>query len=345
VQKDESIRATGLGIRFLWVCTLVSSACGSRSQASSHLGGGSSPSAHSDAAVQASSPSDAAQKVYTSIDAMGGGGCTLPAAPASLCAALPTGKIAPCSQDSSGRPSQTGYLEIDSPGSSPTYVCAMLWTPDPAGGYQYGQPSAFMSQAQSCCGGPPAPSASPTAPLPSIGDLGTLHAPTHIKPQEMQQPGSGLIRQDPFAMAVTDTKTGAAAMAAVATWRSWGGDGKPHAGPDGTGPYYFPAGVLVNFVILETSDGLPVVVIGPEVSLAADGTTPIGHPSLGVCPGGGGAPLALIAGEVDGTTLNNHSGRFDYGPSVTEDALNNAAKLFNCLGLQITETKFYPPKS
>ena len=202
-----------------------------------------------------------------------------------------------------------------------------------------------MSQGQSCCGATATAAGNPTAPQPSIGYLGTLHAATHIKPQEMQQPGSGLIRQDPFALAITDTKGGTTATAAIATWRSWAGDGKPHTGPDGTGAYYFPSGVLINYVILETSDGVPVVVIGPEVSLAADGSTPIGHPALGVCQGGGGAPLALMAGEVDGATLTNHSGRFDYGSSITADALNNAAKLFNCLGIQIMDTKYYPPKS
>ena len=52
-----------------------------------------------------------------------------------------------------------------------------------------------------------------------------------------------------------------------------------------------------------------------------------------------------MAGELDGATLTNHSGRFDYGPSITEEALNNAAELFNCLGIEVTGTKFYPPKS
>jgi hypothetical protein len=312
-------------------------ACSSGSQ---HVAGGSSPAGPSDAAAQ----SDGGKKVFTFVDA-GGAACTLPAAPADLCAALPTGKVASCNLDSSGQPSQTGYLEIDRPGSSPTFVCATSWTADPTGGYVFGQPATFMSQAQSCCGQSATPAPSPSAPQPSVGDLGTLRVPNHIKPQEMQKPGSGPIRQDPFAVTVTDTTSGAAAVAAIATWHSWAGDGNAHAGPDGTGSYYFPSGVLINYVILETGDGLPVVVIGPEVSLSADGSTPIGHPSLGVCAGGGGAPLALIAGEVDGTTLTNHSGRFDYGPSTTEDTLNTAARLFNCLGIQITETKYYPPKS
>ncbi len=202
-----------------------------------------------------------------------------------------------------------------------------------------------MSQAQSCCGGAASAVAAPTVPQPSIGSLGAPHVADHIKPQEMEQPGRGPILQNPFAVAVTDTKSGAAAGAAISTWMSWAGDGNPHSGPDGTGPYYFPSGVLINYVILETSEGVPVIVIGPEVSQAADGSTPIGHPTLGVCSSGGGAPLALTAGEVVGTTLNNHSGRFDYGPSATAQTLESAAKLFNCLGFQITETKYYPPKS
>jgi len=320
---------------------LLATACGSSGQRAD----GSTPPGQADAAAQRSGPSDGGTKVFTPVDAQGGAGCSLPTVPADLCGALPTGKIASCNQDSSGQPSQTGYLEIDSPGASPTFVCATSWTADPSGGYIYGQPGTFMSQAQSCCGQPASPAPGPSAPQPSIGDLGALRIPNHIKPQEMAQPGSGLIRQDPFAVTVTDTKSGAAATAAIATWRSWAGDGQAHTGPNGGGAYYFPSGVLINYVILETGDGLPVVVIGPEVSLAADGSTPIGHPSLGVCAAGGGAPLALMAGEVDGTTLTNHSGRFDYGPSVTEETLTNAAKLFNCLGIQITETKYYPPKS
>jgi hypothetical protein len=112
------------------------------------------------------------------------------------------------------------------------------------------------------------------------------HVPSHIKPQEMNQPGGGTLRQNPFAVVVADTKSGAGAAKAMSTWLSWAGDGTPHPGPDGTGAYY----LWSNF------------------PLTADGTTPIGHPSLGVCSmGGGGAPLAMIAGEIHGTMLNNHS--------------------------------------
>jgi hypothetical protein len=176
------------------------------------------------------------------------------------------------------------------------------------------------------------------------GSLGTPRVPSHLKPQETQQPGDGPLVQDPFALVVTDTKSGAAATAAIATWLSWGGDGQPHPAPNGTGAYYFATGFPVNYVILETSEGVPAIVIGPEVSVTAPGSKPLGHPTLGVCPSGGGAPLAMIAGEVHGTTLNNRSGRYDYGPSATAETLDNAAKLFNCLGIQITGTMFTPPK-
>jgi hypothetical protein len=320
------------GLRLIGVGALIGVACGGSSQSSSNLSDASQPS--SDAGAQ---PSGASSSTA--------GTCSLPTVPADLCGALPTGKVTPCSTDSSGQPSQTGYLEVDSPGSAPVYVCATSWSAKPTDGYIFGQPATFLTQSQGCCGGTVSPAPAPTTPQLSIGSLGTLRVPSHIKPQEMEQPGNGPLRQNPFALAVTDTQSGAAATAAMTTWLSWAGDGKAHPGPDGTGSYYFAPIVLINYVILETGDGLPVIVIGPEVSLAADLSTPIGHPSLGVCSAGGGAPLAVIAGEVHGTTLNNHSGRFDYGPSATAAALDAAAKLFNCMGIQITSTDYLPPKS
>ena len=322
------MRAQALGLWLVGISTLCGIACD----------GGQSSSSTSFSQSDAAALSDGGD---TSIDT--GASCTFPTAPSNLCAALPTGKVASCSQDSSGQPSQTGYLEIDSPGSAPMYVCATSWSPSPSNGYVFGQPGTFMSQAQSCCGGGISPMAAPTVPQSPIGSLGTPHVPDHLKPQEMEQTGNGPIRQNPFAVAVTDTTSGAAATAAISTWLSWQGDGKAHPGPDGTGAYYFESGAPINYVILETSEGFPVIVIGPEVSLAANGTTPIGHPSLGVCSTGGGAPLAMTAGEVHGTTLNNHSGRFDYGPSATAQTLDAAAKLFNCFGIQITATTFTAP--
>jgi hypothetical protein len=322
----------------LAVSPLLIIGCGGAAQTSPYPVDGSSPSSQSDGG-QSHASVDAAV-----LDATVRSGCMLPTAPADICSALPTGKVTPCSQDG-GQPSQTGYLEIDSPDSSPIYVCATSWSSDPSIGYIFGQPATFLSQAQSCCGGTVSAAAAPTVPPSALGSLGTPHVPSHIKPQEMEQPGGGTMRQDPFAVVVTDTNSGAAAIQAMSTWVSWAGDGKLHPAPDGTGAYYFAAGFPINYVILETSGGFPVIVIAPEVSLTADGTTPIGHPTLGVCPAGGGAPLAMIAGEIHGTTINNHSGRYDYGPWATAEALNNLAKVFNCMGIQITDTKYYAPKS
>lgn len=270
--------------------------------------------------------------------------CDLPTPPADVCAAVPTGKVIPCNQDGT-QPSQMGYLEIDSPGAAPVYVCATSWSADPSIGYIFGQPATFLSDAQGCCGGAVTAAAAPTVPPLSVGSPGAPHIPSHIKPQELAQPGMGPLRQNPFAVTVTDTASGAAAVQAIAGWMAWGGDGKPHPAPDGTGAYYFASGFPINYVIMETSAGSPVIVIGPEVSLTANDTEPIGHPSLGACAAGGGAALVLIGGEVRGTTLNNHSGRYDYGPWVTADGLASAAKLFNCMGIKITDTKFYAPKS
>ena len=335
---------TVLGLGLLGIASVVGAACGGNMQSSDTL----SRDAQPDAGAQVSPGSDGGAQVSPGSD--GGmisatpSACGLPSVPQDLCGALPTGKVTPCSVNSSGQPSQTGYLEIDSADNAPMYACATSWSPNPADGYIFGQPGTFMSQAQSCCGGAVSATAAPMVPQSAIGSLGTPHIPSHIKPQETEKSGSGALLQDPFAVVVTDTKSGAAATAAIATWLSWGGDGQPHPAPDGTRAYYFAAGFPVNYVILETSEGVPVIVIGPEVSQASDGSTPIGHPTLGVCPSGGGAPLAMTGGEVHGTTINNHSGRYDYGPSATAQTLDNAAKLFNCMGIQITGTTFTAPK-
>jgi hypothetical protein len=277
-------------------------------------------------------------------EASTGAACGAPAAAADLCQALPSGTITACSVDGAGQPSQTGYLEIRAADGSRTFVCATSWSDGGSGGYWFGHPDQFMSDAQSCCGGGATPVPAPMAPQPAAGYLGALHAATDIKPQEMSQPGAGPIRENPFAVVVRDSAGGAAVAGAVATWLGWAGDGKPHAGPDGRGAYYFPGPILVNYTILEDAAGAPVIVIGPEVSLTADGKSPLGHPTLGGCAAGGGAPLVLMAGELGGTNLTNHTGRFGHDSSVTPDALNNAAALFNCLGIAVTGTTYYPPK-
>jgi hypothetical protein len=330
------MRASGRHALILF--PLLALGCGSGAPSASQPDGA-APASSNPGAQTTSHPDGGG--VSTTVDAAT---CMLPAAPSDLCAALPTGKVTPCSQ-SGGQPSQTGYLEVDSPGVAPIYVCATSWSSDPSVGYIFGQPATFLSDPQGCCGGTVSPAAAPTVPDPSIGALGAPHIPDHLKPQETEQPGSGLIRQNPFAIAVTDATSGAAATQAIATWLTWGGDGKPHPAPDGTGAYYFATGFPVNYVVMETSAGFPVIVIGPEVSLTSDGKSPIGHPTLGVCPAGGGAAVPLIAGEVHGTSINNHSGRFDYGPWITSEALDATAKLFNCMGIQITDTKYDAPKS
>ena len=308
----NSTRTKRVGRYLLAMCPLWPVACGSNAQTPIHpLDGSSSPSV-SDAGASPTSQTDGAS-TQSAVDAMASASCTLPAAPTDPCGAVPTGKVTPCGQDG-GQPSQTGYLEIDSPESPPIYVCATSWSSEPSIGYIFGQPATFLTDPQGCCGGTVSPAPSPTVPDTAIGSLGAPHIPSHVKPQELKQPGSGPLRQNPFAVTVTDTSSGAAAVQAMSTWLSWGGDGQPHSAPDGLGSNHFASGFPINYVILETGEGFPIVVIGPEVNLTADGTTPIGHPTLGVCPAGGGAALAMIGGEVRGTTLNNHSGRFDYGP-------------------------------
>jgi hypothetical protein len=270
--------------------------------------------------------------------------CPTVAAPPDLCQALPAGTVNACSHDSAGHPSPNGYLDITSADGGHTYVCATNWIPKPTDGYAFGTPDQFMSDPQSCCGGPATPVGAPTLAPPAIGYLGALHAPRGIKPQETLQSGTGPIRHHPFAFVVADSSQAAAFSATLASWRSWAGDGQAHPAPDGSGSYYFPSKLLINYVILETADAVPVVVIGPEVSSDAKEQKLLGHPTLGACTTGGGAPLVLIAGELSGTTLNNHSGRYGHDPSVTPEALDDAAALFNCLGIPVTATTYFPAK-
>jgi len=269
--------------------------------------------------------------------------CGAPAPATDACGAVATGSLTPCGHDADGQPSQTGTLEIRQPDGTKMYTCATSWSTGGSGGYWFDQPEQFMSDPQSCCGGAATSVAAPTAPQPAIGPLGAPHAPRDIKPQESAAPGAGPLKQNPFAVVVRDPAGGAAFQTALATWQTWAGDGNAHAAPDGSS-YYLDQFAPINYAILETSDGLPVVVIGPEVSVTADGKAPLGHPTLGVCPDGGGAALVLMAGEIAGTVLTNHSGRFGHDTSVTQDALDTAARLFNCLGITVDSTTYYPPK-
>jgi hypothetical protein len=270
--------------------------------------------------------------------------CGAPAATGDLCSAVSIGTITACSHDAGGQPSQTGYLEIRAADGTRTYTCAASWSTGGSGGYWFDHPEQFMSDPQSCCGAAATPVSAPSAPQPAIGYLGALHAPRDIKPQESAQPGAGLLRQNPFAVTVADASGLAAFQSALATWHAWAGDGQAHEAPDGSGAYTLAEFAPINYAILETRDGQPVVVIGPEVSVTADGKSPLGHPTLGACPAGGGAPLVLMAGELAGTTLTNHSGRYGHDSSVTPEALDTASKLFNCLGISVTATTYFPPK-
>jgi len=272
-----------------------------------------------------------------------GGGMCAPAAPvADLCSAVASATITPCGVDGDGQPTQNGYLEIQSPDGSKTYTCATSW--GASTGYWFDQPGQFMSDPQSCCGGGATPVGAPSAQQPASGNLGAPHAPHDIKPQESADPGSGLLRQDPYAIVIQGASDAAAFQTAQQAWNGWAGDGQAHPAPDGSGAYYFPQQLLINYAIVPIQNGPPIIVIGPEVSMTSDEMSPLGHPTLGPCASGGGAPLVLMAGEFYGTTINNHSGRFGYDPSETQDALDNTQKLFNCLGVPITSTIYYPPK-
>jgi hypothetical protein len=268
--------------------------------------------------------------------------CGAAAPTTDLCAALPRGSVAGCADLPNGEPSQSGYLDITMPDGSHVYTCATAWS-DEAGGYWFDAPDAFMADPQSCCGAAPTPIAIWDPPPFELGTLGALHGPREIKPQESAGSGAGLIRTNPFAVIVRDQAAANLFATAFADWQAWAGDGNAHAGSDGTGAYYFAAEFPVNFAIVETPDGQPVLIIAPEVSLTPDGMTPLGHPTLGACADNGGAPLVLMAGEVWGTTITNHSGRFNHHPAVTQEALENAVKLFNCFGIAITRTTYYPP--
>jgi hypothetical protein len=308
------------------------------------LGCGAGMSNETDTAASAVPPdagSTSSTDGSTSVDDGGAGTwtCGAAASAADLCAALPTGRVAGCAN---GDPSQNGYLDITMPDGSHVYTCATAWS-DEAGGYWFDAPDAFMSDPQSCCGAAPTPIAIPDLPPVALGTLGALHGPREIKPQESAESGAGLIRSNPFAVVVRDQAGANLFATALADWQAWAGDGNPHASSDGTGAYYFAAAFPINYAIFETPDGQPVLVIAPEVYLTADGMTPLGHPTLGACAQGGGAPLVLMAGEVWGTTITNHSGRFNHHPAVTQDALDNAVKLFNCFGIAITRTTYYPP--
>jgi hypothetical protein len=141
-----------------------------------------------------------------------------------------------------------------------------------------------------------------------------------------------------------DRVAGRDLSAKMVMWQAWAGDGKPHQGPDGDGPYFFPKPLTVNYVIMQEEKGGIVTVVGPEVSVTADYKTLLGHPTMGACVPRGSSPLCLMGGEIHATTLNNNSGRYGLDSSVTREALDNAAKLFNSYDVKITTTDYFPPR-
>lgn len=258
--------------------------------------------------------------------------------PQQACAIALTGQVQACSIDANtGQPSQTGWLEVTRPDGAHGYLCATQWTT--AGGYYFiDDREHLVDAADACCGGTGNALDWPA----SDPYLGVPHGPTHIKPQEQVATPDGNLRENPFAVIVASPGAAAAFEAARTTWESWGGDGQPHPGPDGTGAYYFPSGVLVNYVVVPTTQG-PIIVIAPEPSLDAAFTEPVGHPADGACATGGGAPMAYIGGEVHGTVISNHSGRFGHEATIDQTDLENAAALFNCYGISITGVDYIPP--
>jgi hypothetical protein len=262
------------------------------------------------------------------------------AAQADLCSLTWTGKISACSMAADGTPSPQGWLEVTSPAGERAYICADRWAP--SDGYFFSNDREHTTaKPEDCC---QTLAAVQTGPLPFDKSFGLLHGPTHVKPQETMSSSEGELRQNPFSIIVASSTDGQKYLDAVAQWNMWAGDGQPHPGPDGTGAYYFPMPLPVNYVVVPTSAGAPIIVIAPEVSMDPELKTPLGHPTQGACSVQGGSPLAFIAGDIQGNKVSNGSGRFGYELTVTKEALDNTKALFNCYGIPIDGVLFSPPE-
>jgi hypothetical protein len=287
-----------------------------------------------DASVPLPHPPDASVPVPPPPDAGSTGTChPLQLTAAAACTASMTGRVTACSI-TNGIPSQTGYLEVERANGTKGYLCATVWTSD--GGYFFGDRQHLVAAASTCCGGPASTVAAPvTDPL-----YGTLHGPTHVKPFETITRTGGDLRENPFTVVISSPAAAAVYRDRVAQWLAWSGDGQAHPAPDGTGSYYFPGDVPVNYMLVRSADGSPMIIIAPEISSDPSFTTPLGHPTLGACNLTGGSPLAYIAGTVRGTIVTNASGRYGFENTVTAEALENVKDLFNCYGITITTTEF-----
>src|SRR5262245_38855306 len=257
------------------------------------------------------------------------------------CAVALTGEVRACSIDpDTGAPSQTGWLVVRRPDGSRGYLCASTWTE--TGGYYFSEDRVHLVDAPTaCCGGASGTQLDWFARDPRFG---VVHGPTHVKPQEVMAATGGALRENPFAVIVSSPATASELADARELWRSWAGDGQPHAPRGGSGSYWFPSPLTINYDVVPTTSGRPLIVVAPEVSMDPDFGTPLGHPTLGACPEGG-APLAFLAGAIHDTILSNRSGRFGQDSTVSEADLANTAALFNCQGITITGVDYVQPGS
>lgn len=258
----------------------------------------------------------------------------------SECSALPTGALTLCAAEMANQTTAKGAFAVSYPDGTKRYVCADGW--NAVQGYTLGNSGAWVAKPEDCCGagGPSTPFAPP--PLTAYGYLGSTHAPEQIHPEELMETTAGAVRTNPFTVVVTDATGGEKLKAAYADWKTWAGSTTPHPGPDGTGGYFLHKSLKLIYVLLQDKDNKIVILVGPNLYLTYDGNH-AGHPSLGVCNPTGGTPVALLGGEIVGTTLNNDSGRFGHNPGVTKEALTNAAKIFNARGIAIDSVDFLPP--
>jgi hypothetical protein len=254
------------------------------------------------------------------------------------CAIAWTGEVHSCSIDGTGQPSQTGWLKVTRPDGAAGYLCATQWTTD--GGYAFVDDRVdLVDSSAACCGGAGSP-----VGWPAVDPLyGTAHGPTHVKPWEATSSPDGVLNENPFSIVVTNAGAAAAYAAAHDQWVAWAGDGQPHPAPDGSGQWWFPDPLPIQYVLVPTSDGRPMIVIAPEVSPDSGFNAPQGHPTLGACAGTGGAPLAYVGGEIHDDVISNRSGRFGHEPTITQADLENTAALFNCYGITIHSIDYVPP--
>lgn len=251
------------------------------------------------------------------------------------CPRLPASRVTECPTDP-----QKAYLAITETDGVTRFACAFRFFAD-KNRWEFNKPqNNWVPSGDECCGTMGTAQAFAPAPLTAAGYLGSPHSADHIKAQELTLgKAGGDLRHNPFSLVIKDPASGQAFNEMVPVWRQWYASGMPQMAPDGSGPYYVTN--TINYVIVQDSQDNLIIIAGPEVSLTGFVTDLWGHPTLSPCATAGTA-TALIGGVIDvtTTTLNNDSGRFGTDPSVTFEALSNAAKLFNERGVTITKTKF-----